>query len=71
MSSDPSFSRRAFLGTGLAVAGGLVVANAMPAWAASKTRVVAIPFSSDLYASPDPQRFTLVLQQGAPTASST
>ena len=41
------------------------MANAVPAWAASKTRVVAIPFSSDLYASPDPQRFTLVLQQGS------
>jgi hypothetical protein len=65
VSSDSSVSRRAFLGTGLAVAGGLVVANAVPAWAASKTRVVAIPFSSDLYASPDPQRFTLVLQQGS------
>ena len=64
MSSDSSVSRRAFLGTGLAVTGGLIVANTLPAWAASKTRVVAIPFSSDLYASPDPQRFTLVLQQG-------
>ncbi len=62
--ADPSFSRRAFLGTGLAIAGGLVVAGSVPAFAASKTRVVAIPFSSDLYASPDPQRFTLVLQQG-------
>jgi hypothetical protein len=62
--ADPSVSRRAFLGTGLAVAGGLVVANSVPAFAAGKTRVVAIPFSSDLYASPDPQRFTLVLQQG-------
>jgi hypothetical protein len=62
--ADP-VSRRAFLGTGLAVAGGLVVASAVPAFAASKTRVVAIPFSSDLYASPDPQRFTIVLQQGS------
>ena len=35
-----------------------------PAFAASKTRVVAIPFSSDLYASPEPQRFSIVLQQG-------
>jgi hypothetical protein len=66
VSSDSSVSRRAFLGTGLAVAGGLVVANAVPAWAASKTRVQAIPFSSDLYASPDPQRFSVVLQQGTP-----
>jgi len=59
-------SRRAFLGTGLAVVGGLVVAHAAPAVAAaSKTRVVAIPFSSDLYAAPSAQRFTIVLQQGS------
>lgn len=64
MSPDPAVSRRAFLGSGLAVVGGLVVARAVPAFAAGKTRVVAIPFSSDLYASPDPQRFTIVLQQG-------
>jgi hypothetical protein len=62
--SDP-LSRRAFLGTGLALAGGLVVAGSVPAFAASKTRVVAIPFSSDLYASPEPQRFSIVLQQGS------
>jgi hypothetical protein len=65
MSHDAGVSRRAFLGTGLAVAGGLVVARAVPAAAAAKTRVVAIPFSSDLYAAPNPQRFTLVLQQGS------
>jgi hypothetical protein len=47
--------------------GGLVVAHAAPAVAAaSKTRVVAIPFSSDLYAAPSAQRFTIVLQQGSP-----
>jgi hypothetical protein len=64
VSADRSLSRRAFLGTGLAVAGGVAVAGNTSAWAASTTRVVAIPFSSDLYASPQPQRFTLVLQQG-------
>ena len=65
MSTDPALSRRAFLGTGLTVVGGLVAARATPALAArAKTKVMAIPFSSDLYASPDPQRFTLVLEQG-------
>ena len=64
MSGDHSLSRRAFLGTGLALAGGVALAGNPSAWAASTTRVVAIPFSSDLYASPQPQRFTLVLQQG-------
>jgi hypothetical protein len=65
VNSDSALSRRAFLGGGLALAGGAAVARATPALAApSKSRVVAIPFSSDLYATPDPQRFTLVLQQG-------
>ena len=65
MDSPSAVSRRAFVGGGLALAGGLVVAGSQPAWAAGgKTRVVAIPFSSDLYASPEAQRFTLVLQQG-------
>jgi hypothetical protein len=59
-----ALSRRAFLGTGFALAGGVALAGGSTAWAASRTRVVAIPFSSDLYASPQPQRFTLVLQQG-------
>jgi hypothetical protein len=64
VSVDHPLSRRAFLGTGLALAGGVALAGGGTAHAASKTRVVAIPFSSDLYASPQPQRFTLVLQQG-------
>src|SRR5262249_58678814 len=55
---------RGSLGTGLAVTGGLLVAGSSTAWAASTTKVYAIPFSSDLYASPTPQRFTVVLQQG-------
>jgi hypothetical protein len=65
VNSDSALSRRSFLGGGLALAGGLAVARTTPAYAASsKTKVVAIPFSSDLYATPEPQRFTLVLQQG-------
>jgi hypothetical protein len=62
-------SRRAFLTGGLVVAGGLALGRVEPAWAAasksaSSTKVYAIPFSSDLYASNTPQRFTLVLQRG-------
>jgi hypothetical protein len=64
VSPDASMSRRAFLGAGLAVTGGLLVARSDAAWAATTTKVYAIPFSSDLYASPAPQRFTVVLQQG-------
>src|SRR5689334_10167417 len=64
VSEAASPSRRAFLGGGLALAGGLTVARAAPALAASRTKAYAIPFSSDVYASPQPQRFTVVLQQG-------
>ena len=64
MSEAPSLSRRAFLGGGLVLTGGLAVARAAPALAATSSKVYAIPFSSDLYASPEPQRFTVVLQQG-------
>ena len=64
MSEAAPLSRRAFLGSGLALAGGLAVARATPALAAATSRVIAIPFSSDLYASEAPQRFTVVLQQG-------
>src|SRR5262249_42745818 len=64
VSEAASLSRRGFLGGGLTLAGGLAVARATPALAASRTRVAAIPFSPDLYASPQPQRFTVVLQQG-------
>ncbi|MET0422087.1 MAG: hypothetical protein ABW073_10315 [Acidimicrobiia bacterium] len=47
--------------TGAAVLGG---ARALPAFAAdSKYKTVALPFSSDLYASPDPQRFSMILQR--------
>lgn len=65
-------SRRAFLRAGaggaLAVAGGslLVGRGALPALAAAAPKTYAIPFSSDLYAAPDPQRFSLVLQRGTP-----
>jgi hypothetical protein len=65
-----AWSRRAFLragaGAGLALAGGTVLgaAGALPALAAASPKTFAIPFSSDLYASPEPQRFSLVLQRG-------
>jgi hypothetical protein len=65
-------SRRSFLrasaGAGLAVVGGSLLAGldgGLPALAAEGKQTVAIPFSSDLYASPDPQRFSLVLQRGS------
>lgn len=51
---------------GLAVAGAAVLggATALPALAASSQyKTVALPFSSDLYASPDPQRFSMILQR--------
>ena len=69
MHLDAPLSRRAFLragaGAGLALAGGTLLAGAgaLPALAVS-SKTFAIPFSSDLYASPDPQRFSLVLQRG-------
>jgi hypothetical protein len=70
-----ALSRRAFLragvGVGVAAAGGVALggtlgaAGAMPALAANpRSKTYAIPFSSDLYATPDPQRFSLVLQRG-------
>jgi len=68
VSPDAAWSRRTFLGTGIALAGGLLVSRAdaaLGAGTASTTKVYAIPFSSDLYASPSPQRFTAVLQQGS------
>ena len=72
VASARAMSRRAFLragaGAGLAVAGGTLLAGtgALPALAAAPSKSYAIPFSSDLYASPDPQRFSLVLQRGTP-----
>ncbi|HEX5588275.1 MAG TPA: hypothetical protein VFZ17_13265 [Acidimicrobiia bacterium] len=50
---------------GLAVAAtALLGADALPAFAAGAGQTAAIPFSSDLYASPLPQRFSLILQRG-------
>lgn len=64
MHPGEALSRRAFLGAGLALVGSAALVHVPPAFAAARrSRVVAIPFSSDLYASPEPQRFTLVLQQ--------
>jgi hypothetical protein len=63
-----ALSRRSFLGAGLAAAGGLVVASALPESAAGAASypVGAFVLSSDLYASSQPQRFVFVLEQGSP-----
>jgi hypothetical protein len=68
MAPEPVFprvlSRRAFLGTGLAVAGGLVVAGtaASDAGAAVDTKTFfPSVLASDLYATPDRQRFVMAL----------
>jgi hypothetical protein len=66
---ESELSRRALLrvGVGIGVAGAgavLLGAHALPARAVTRgAGVVALPYSSDLYASPDPQRFSLVLQR--------
>jgi hypothetical protein len=63
----PGLSRRAFLGGGLAAAGGLLVAGAFPgvAGAASSSQDLApLVLSSDLYASPNPQRLVVALARG-------
>jgi hypothetical protein len=65
--SPGGLSRRAFLGGGLAAAGGLVLASALPsvAGAASSNQELApLVLSSDLYASPDPQRLVVALARG-------
>ena len=66
--SEHGLSRRAFLragaGLGLAAAGASLLngLDVLPALAASRPPV-ALPFSSDLYASPTAQRFSLILEQ--------
>jgi hypothetical protein len=60
-------SRRAFLGSGLAAAGGVVLASALPGVAAavsSAQELAPLVLSSDLYASPDPQRLVVALARG-------
>jgi hypothetical protein len=63
MASSSPLSRRSFLGAGLAAAGGLVLADALtgPAVALDTKKYFPLVLSSDLYASPDPQRFVMAL----------
>jgi hypothetical protein len=67
--SAGALSRRAFLTSALGAAGGLVVASSLSevAWGADTTTYFPLVLSSDLYASPDPQR--LVFALGHSTAS--
>jgi hypothetical protein len=71
MTPDPFFdrdlSRRAFLGGGLVVAGGLVTAASLgsPAFGASSANKLApLVLSSDLYVSDQPQRLVVALARG-------
>ena len=63
--TDPTLSRRAFLAAG----GGLVLAAAATAWAepsdAASKALSPLVLASDLYASPDPQRFVFAIARGA------
>jgi hypothetical protein len=65
---DRDLSRRAFLGGGLTVAGGVVAAAALgtPAFAASSSanKLAPLVLSSDLYASDQPQRLVVALARG-------
>lgn len=64
-------SRRAFLAAGGAVVAGAAVARATPAWARDATRKPLSPLvlSSDLYASPEPQRLAFAIAIGSKFAS--
>jgi hypothetical protein len=71
MHSEPSrfapVSRRAFLSSGLAAAGGLVAASAFGSAAVAAVdpdRLVPLVLSSDLYATSQPQRFVFGYQRG-------
>jgi hypothetical protein len=72
MTPEPVFerdlSRRAFLGGGLAVAGGLVVAatlgTAAGAASSSANKLAPLVLSSDLYVSDQPQRLVVALARG-------
>jgi hypothetical protein len=67
----PELSRRAFLAASGALAAGTAVAGATPAWARSAARKPLSPLvlSSDLYASPEPQRLAFAIAIGAKYAS--
>jgi hypothetical protein len=63
-----ALSRRAFLGSALGAAGGLVVAGSLadPAWAGeSDTTYFPLVLSADLAASPQPQRLVFTLAQSS------
>ncbi|HZP27886.1 MAG TPA: hypothetical protein VFC99_02950 [Acidimicrobiia bacterium] len=71
--TDSALSRRAFLAAG----GGLIVAAATTTWiepaaatiAAANKAISPLVLSSDLYASPEPQRFVFAIARGAKYAS--
>jgi hypothetical protein len=67
----PELSRRAFLAASGAVVAGAAIGGATPAWARDAARKPLSPLvlSSDLYASPDPQRLAFAIAIGAKYAS--
>lgn len=67
----PELSRRAFLAASGAVVAGTAIASATPAWARGAARKPLSPLvlSSDLYASPGPQRLAFAIAIGAKFAS--
>jgi len=67
----PELSRRAFLAASGAAVAGAAIAGATPAWARGATRKPLSPLvlSSDLYASPDPQRLAFAIAIGSKYAS--
>jgi hypothetical protein len=71
-SDEHSLSRRSFLGAGLAAAGGLVIAGAgggllaADADALDTKTFFPLVLSSDLYASPEPQRLVFALSHSGP-----
>jgi hypothetical protein len=68
--SPGAFSRRAFLGGALGAAGGLVVAGSFPGFAAAADDpYFTLLLSSDLAASPNPQRVVFALGKGKNFAS--
>src|SRR3954447_4321746 len=68
--SPGALSRRAFLGGALGAAGGLVVAGSFPALAvAADDPYFTLLLSSDLAASPNPQRMVFALGKGKDFAS--
>jgi hypothetical protein len=65
--SSRALSRRAFLGSGLAAAGGLVLAatSVSPAAAVDTKKFFPLVLSSDLYASPTEQRLVFALSHSS------